>query len=98
MAIASFGNKDTELFFTSGKIPKGAGWGQIKKVALRKLDMIHYAHKLLDLRSPPNNNLEKLKGNLREFYSIRINDQWRIIFKWTSEGPHNVKIIDYHRG
>ena len=58
--------------------------------------MIHYAHELSDLKSPPGNRLEALKGNLKDFYSIRINDQWRIVFKWSQEGPEEVQILDYH--
>jgi len=62
----------------------------------RKLDMLQYAHVLDDLRSPPGNRLELLKGNLTGFYSIRVNDQWRIIFEWSHRGPEKVKIVDYH--
>lgn len=96
MAIKSFSDSATEEFFKSGKTTKSIGWQAVKKVALRKLDMIEYAKILDDLRSPPNNRLEKLKGNLAEFHSIRINDQWRIVFKWTELGAESVKICDYH--
>ena len=58
--------------------------------------MLHYAHVLADLKSPPGNKLEELKGNLKSKHSIRINDQWRIIFTWTTSGPSEVKITDYH--
>jgi proteic killer suppression protein len=58
--------------------------------------MLHYSHALLDLRSPPGNRLDELIGNLKDFYSIRINDQWRIVFQWTSQGPTEVDITDYH--
>jgi proteic killer suppression protein len=61
----------------------------------RKLDMLHFAKDLLDLKSPPNNCLEKLRGDLKDYYSIRINDQWRIIFKWDGQ-PDSVDIVDYH--
>lgn len=57
--------------------------------------MLHFAKDLLDLMSPPSNCLEKLKGNFKDYYSIRINDQWRIIFKWDGQ-PYNVDIVDYH--
>ncbi|NGX54954.1 MAG: Toxin HigB-1 [Chlamydiae bacterium] len=57
--------------------------------------MLNYARDLKDLRAPPNNCLESLKGNLKGYYSIRINDQWRIIFKWDNQ-PYNVDIVDYH--
>jgi len=58
--------------------------------------MIHYAAQIDDLRTPPGNKLKALKGDLREFYSIRINAQWRIIFTWSDAGPHDVRITDYH--
>lgn len=96
MAIQSFGDKITETFYLSCVIPRGAGWRALAKVAARKLDMLSYAKTLEDLKAPPSNRLEKLKGNLSPFYSIRINDQWRIAFQWTSAGPARVKIIDYH--
>jgi len=96
MAILSFKDKIAEDFYISGKVSRKAGWSNLKKVAQRKLDMISYAEKLEDLRSPPNNRLEELKGNLRGLHSIRINDQWRVIFKWTPSGAMNVEIVDYH--
>ena len=65
-------------------------------VAQRKLDMLNVAHDLTDLRVPPNNRLEALKGNLKNFHSIRINDQFRIIFKWTDGNSAEVQIMDYH--
>lgn len=58
--------------------------------------MIHAAHDIIDLRVPPGNRLERLKGKLKDFYSIRINDQFRIIFKWTQGAADEVEIIDYH--
>jgi toxin HigB-1 len=67
-----------------------------REVATRKLDMIRYADRLIDLRSPPANRLEPLKGELRGFYSIRINERWRIIFRWTPSGATDVDIVDYH--
>jgi len=68
----------------------------VANVALRKLDVLDYAQKLDDLRSPPGNRLEALKGNLRGFHSIRINDRWRVVFRWTDAGPTDVDIVDYH--
>ncbi len=62
----------------------------------RKLDMLDYAGVLTDLASPPGNRLEALKGDLKGFHSIRINDQWRIVFQWTASGPADVDILDYH--
>jgi toxin HigB-1 len=67
-----------------------------EKQALRKLDMLHRARDLGDLRAPPANRLEALAGNRRGQHSIGINDQWRICFTWTKEGPAYVEIIDYH--
>ena len=58
--------------------------------------MIHYAHVLMDLKVPPGNRLEALSGNLKGYHSIRINDQWRIVFKWTAAGATEVEIYDYH--
>ena len=58
--------------------------------------MVHAAAKLLDLRVPPKNHLKPLKGNLKGYHSIRINDQWRIVFRWTDNGPEDVEITDYH--
>ena len=68
----------------------------IEKQAQRKLDMLHVARDLNDLRAPPGNRLEMLAGNRSGQHSIRINDQWRICFKWTKEGPADVEIVDYH--
>jgi proteic killer suppression protein len=95
VAISSYDDLETEEFFNHGKLPRKKGWASVAKIAKRKLDMLHYAKELKDLLSPPNNRLESLSGNLKGFYSIRINDQWRIVFKWDKQ-PHNVRIIDYH--
>jgi len=96
MAILSFADRITEAFFQSGRIGKGMGWAAVASVAKRKLDLIHYAAKLDDLRSPPGNHLEALSGKLEGFHSIRINDQWRVVFEWTTAGPTKIKICDYH--
>ncbi len=95
MAIGSFKDKDAERFFRGGRLPKNKGWASFGKIVLRKLDMLHFAKDLKDLRSPPNNRLEKLSGDLEENYSIRVNDQWRIVFKWDHQ-PYEVRVIDYH--
>ncbi|TAN55732.1 MAG: type II toxin-antitoxin system RelE/ParE family toxin [Rhodospirillales bacterium] len=68
----------------------------IQDTALRKLRLLNQARRIDDLRVPPGNRLEKLKGNRQSQYSIRINDQWRICFEWTQGGPVNVEIVDYH--
>ena len=96
MAIMSFGNRETEDFFYDGTVRKGCRWMHVQKVAARKLDMLHAARRLDDLRVPPNNRLEALHGNLVGWQSIRINDQWRIVFQWTEAGPAEVQIRDYH--
>lgn len=97
MAIQSFADHLTEVLFKDGTTKKAVSWHNVSKVALRKLDMLHYAAKLSDLKSPPNNRLEALKGNLKGRCSIRINDQWRIVFCWTDLGPSEVEIMDYHK-
>ena len=96
MAIQSFADKATEQFFLTGRVAKKVGWAPVSKVVMRKLDMVHYAAVLNDLRVPPGNRLEALRGELKGFHSIRINDQWRIVFRWTDAGPTEVKVTDYH--
>lgn len=80
MAIVSFADRTTELFFLKGRLHKGVGWQNIRAIARRKLDMLHYAARLSDLKAPPGNRLEALHSDLKGLFSIRINDQWRIIF------------------
>ena len=92
--ILSFGNKETEQIWT-GRLAKGFPV-KVAEVARRKLRMINNAVDLADLRIPPANRLEKLRGELKHFYSIRINDQWRICFRWTQGGAEGVEIVDYH--
>ncbi len=92
--IATFGDKESEKIWKgiiSKKLPQ-----EIQEVARRKLRMINNSYDINDLRIPPANRLQKLKGNLIEFYSIRINSQWRIIFKWNNGDAFDVQIIDYH--
>jgi proteic killer suppression protein len=96
VAIQSFADGATESFFITGQLAQGLGWARVRKVVKRKLDMLHYAYKLADLRSPPGNRLEALKGKLKGCYSVRINDQWRIVFEWTEQGPSRVRVTDYH--
>jgi proteic killer suppression protein len=95
MPIRSFKNDETELFFTKGRIPHRKGWASISNIVKRKLDMLHYAKEIKDLRSPPQNRLEALTRELTGHYSIRINDQWRVVFKWDNQ-PYDVSIMDYH--
>ena len=96
MSIVSFSDSVTQEFFVNGRVKKGVGWATIVSVTRRKLDMLHYAADLLDLRAPPANRLEALKGELTGYFSIRINYQWRVVFKWTSAGPSEVRVCDYH--
>ncbi len=70
--------------------------GTVLVEGTRKLDMVHYAHRLNDLQSPPANRLEALKRDLKGFHSIRINDQRRIVFRWTDDGPESVAVVDFH--
>ena len=83
MAIQTFADHATETFFFTGKAEAKVGWASIQRIAKRKLDMVHYASQLIDLKVPPGNRLEELKGDLAGLHSIRINDQWRVIFRWT---------------
>ena len=91
--IKSFKCKDTEALF-SGKTVKR--FVNFRSVAERKLQMLHYAIRLDDLKIPPNNKLEALKGNRKKQYSIRINDQWRICFRFENGYAFDVEIVDYH--
>ena len=92
--IRSFAEKATERLFRDEICP--AQWRSFEAIVLRKLDMVDAATRLDDLRSPPGNRLEALKGGRRGQHSIRINQQWRICFQWTSDGPEAVEIVDYH--
>ena len=95
--IASFGDRATEDLY-HGRKSKAARRvpSDIVSVALRKLDMINAAQVLQDLASPPGNHLEALRGNLKGYHSIRINDQWRLVFRWEAGEAHRVRIGDYH--
>ena len=92
--ILSFGNDDTDSIWNGIRVKKIPP--EIQNIGRRKLRMLNNSVDLKDLRVPPANRLEKLSGKLKEFHSIRINDQWRIIFKWKSGNAFDVEIIDYH--
>lgn len=92
--LISFGNSDTEQVWIGNRVKKLPL--EIQTIGRRKLRMLNNSVNLVDLRIPPANRLEKLSGKLKDFYSIRINDQWRIIFKWSSGNALEVEIIDYH--
>jgi len=93
--IITFGTKETEQIWDGKRVKKIPI--EIQKVGRRKLRMLNNSQNLTDLKIPPSNRLEKLSGKLNEFYSIRINDQWRIIFIWKNNNSHNVTILDYHK-
>lgn len=92
--IISFGSKDTEKIW-EGELIKRIPI-EIQQIGRRKLRMINNSQSIADLRIPPSNRLEKLSGKLSKFYSIRINDQWRIVFKWENNHASEVEIMDYH--
>ena len=92
--IKTFGDKESEKIWNgirSKKLPN-----EIQEIARRKLRMMNNAQDVNDLRIPPANRLEKLKGNHEAYYSIRVNNQWRIIFQWLNNDCYHVQIIDYH--
>jgi len=93
MAILSFKCKDTQALHQRVRV---ARFAKIESVARRKLDQLDAATQLRDLAAPPGNKLEALLGNRKSQHSIRINDQWRVCFVWTDQGPENVEIVDYH--
>jgi len=91
--IKSFGDKQTEALSDDQFVREFQG---VARPAKRTLEMPNAASRLDDLLVPPSNRLEKLQGTLREFYSIRVNDQWRIMFKWIDGHAHEVRVTDYH--
>ena len=93
--IRSFKGKFAEPILQGRIVPKGFP-ANLAKVARRKLIMVDSVDILEALSSPPDNRLEALKGDLAGMHSIRINDQWRVVFRWTDAGPEDVEIIDYH--
>ena len=91
--IQSFADADTEQLFRE---EKNRRFSAIARVALRKLIQLNQAGLVSDLAVPPGNRLEALRRDRAGFYSMRINDQWRIVFRWTAAGPDAVAIVDYH--
>jgi len=92
--IQSFGSKETEKIWNGIRVKKMPL--EIQSVGRRKLRMLNNSQDVKDLRIPPSNRLEKLSGDLKDFYSIRINKQWRIIFTWNNGNANEVRITDYH--
>jgi len=91
--IISFGDKQTEALAKGRPVPRFASF---ERIALRKLRQLEIAGRLEDLRIPPGNHLERLKGDRAGQMSIRINEKWRVCFKWSSAGPKDVEIVNYH--
>jgi len=93
--IISFGTKDTEKIWNGDRVKNLPQ--EIQQIGRRKLRMLNNSQNLTDLKIPPSNKLEKLSGKMNDFYSIRINDQWRIVFKWDDGNSSEVTILDYHK-
>jgi proteic killer suppression protein len=91
--IRSFGDRRTEALFRDQFVADFQG---IARRAKRKLEAMNAASRLSDLAVPPSNHLERLRGDLKDFHSVRINDQWRVIFRWRNGEPDEVRIVDYH--
>jgi proteic killer suppression protein len=91
--IQSFADAETEAVFLTGKSRR---WGKLARVAARRLQAVDYASAIEDLLNPPSNRLEKLKGDRKGWWSIRINDQYRVCFRWDGKDAWDVGIVDYH--
>jgi proteic killer suppression protein len=97
--IASFGDQATADLYHGARTRRARAFPtDVRAAGLRKLDMINSAHVLSDLRSPPGNRLEGLRGDFRGLHSVRINDQWRVVFRWAEGAAHQVRVLDYHKG
>jgi toxin HigB-1 len=93
--IISFGSKETEKIWNGDRVKTLPH--EVQQIGRRKLRMLNNSQNLMDLKVPPSNKLEKLSGKRSDFYSIRINDQWRILFKWEDTNASEVIILDYHK-
>jgi proteic killer suppression protein len=94
LVIKSFGDRDTERLFAREPVRRFPA--DLRRVMLRKLVAVDAAEALDELRVPPGNRLEKLRGDRQGQYSIRINDQWRVCFRWEGADAHDVEVVDYH--
>lgn len=95
--ILSFGDEATEDLFHGRPTRRTRSLHpDLQRAALRKLDMLNAAHRLEDLRSPPGNRLEALRGDRRGSHSIRVTGAWRLVFRWADGGPDRVTLVDYH--
>ena len=95
--IVSFGDRATEDLYHGRPTARARRFSRdVIDVALVKLDSLNGAASILDLRAPPGNRLEALKGELKGFHSIRVNDQWRLVFRWHGSDAHDVRLTDYH--
>ena len=93
MTIERFKCKETEALFSGRRVPR---WVNIERAALRKLEQLDWSAIFEDLRVPPGNKLEALKGDRKGQHSIRINDEWRVCFIWSIDSAAEVEIVDYH--
>jgi len=93
--ITSFGSKETEKIWNGDRVKNLPQ--EIQQIGRRKIRMLNNSQNLIDLKVPPSNKLEKLPGMMSDFYSIRINDQWRIVFRWDDGNSSEVTITDYHK-
>lgn len=96
--IVSFGDRATEGLFHNRPSSRARRFPHdVVDLALVKMDVLNGAASMLDLRSPPGNRLEALKGDLKGYHSMRVNDQWRLVFRWEGDDAHEVRLVDYHR-
>ncbi|MDP2400347.1 MAG: type II toxin-antitoxin system RelE/ParE family toxin [Actinomycetota bacterium] len=96
--IASFGDRATEDLYHNRPTSRARRFpNDIVSLTLVKLDMLNGAAAVLDLKSPPGNRLEALKGDLKDFHSMRVNDQWRIVFRWENSNAYDVRLMDFHK-
>lgn len=91
--IVSFGDKRTEALFQDAYV---ADFQEVARRAKRKLEALHAAARIEDMALPPSNRLERLRGDLKDFHSVRVNDRWRVIFRWRDGHAHDVRVVDYH--